>query len=216
MATTIPRSRSSSSCRPRRPASATSCRACSRRSSAKPEIRRPSSSRIAPAETACSPTTPSPGRRSTAHDADGQSRRPRDESASRQEPALRSVQELCADHPSGDGAQHPGGASFRAGELAQGADRLRQGQSRQAHLRLAGHRRVRPHRGGAAQAARRHRHRACAVPRRRAGGAGPRRRPCQHDVRRGVAGAAADPGRPGAALAVPPSSASRCCPTCRP
>ena len=102
------------------------------------------------------------------HDADGQSRRPGDESASRQEPALRSVQELCADHSSGDGAQHPGGAPFRAGELAQGADRLRQGQSRQAELCLAGHRRLRPHRGGIAQAARRHRHRACAVPGRRA------------------------------------------------
>ena len=78
------------------------------------------------------------------------------------------------------------------------ADRLRQGQSRQAQLRLAGHRRVRPHRGRAVQARGRRRHRARALQGRGAGGAGPRRRPRQHDVRRGVARARADQGRQGA------------------
>ena len=36
--------------------------------------------------------------------------------ASRQEPALRSVQELRAGHPAGHGAEHPGGASVDPGE----------------------------------------------------------------------------------------------------
>ena len=99
----------------------------------------------------------------------------------------------------GDGAEHPGGAPVGAGERRQGADRLRQGQSRQADLRLAGRRRLGPHRRRAVQAADRHRHHARAVQGRGAGGAGPGRRPCQHDVRRGVAGARADPGRPRAA-----------------
>ena len=73
---------------------------------------------------------------------------------------------------------------------AEGTGRLRQGQSRQAHLRLAGQRQLRPHRRRAVQADRRHRHRARALSRRRAGGAGPRRRPRLDDVRHPAARAA--------------------------
>ena len=51
-------------------------------------------------------------------------------------------QGLRAGRAARDGAEHPGGASFRAGEQPQGADRLRQGQSRQGDLCVAGRRRV--------------------------------------------------------------------------
>ena len=94
--------------------------------------------------------------------------------------------------------EHSRGAPVGAGEVGEGADRLRQGQSRQAHLRIAGRRRVGSHRRRTVQAARRRRHHACALQGRGARGAGSRRRSCQHDVRRGVAGARADPRRAGA------------------
>ena len=201
-----------------RPASATSCRACSRRSSPRRATRRPSWSRTGPAATACSAydaVAKSPPDGYT--DADGQSRRPGDAphlaKSLPYDPfksfapiiLLVTVPNILVVHP-----------SVPANSL-QGADRLRQGQSRQAELCLARHRRVRPHRGGAAQAARRHRHRARAVPGRRARRAGPRRRPRQHDVRRGVARAAADHRPAGCGRSASRrSSASRCCPTCRP
>jgi len=57
-----------------------------------------------------------------------------------------------ADHAGGEGAEHPGGASQRAGEERAGADQLRQGESRQAALRLAGQRHLESPVGGAAQA----------------------------------------------------------------
>ena len=139
------------------------------------------------------------------------------DAAASAENSVRSGQELHAGLPRGHGAEHSGGAPVGAGQGREGADRLRQGQSGQAHLRLAGRRRVGPHRRGAVQAERRRRHHARAVQGRGAGGAGPGRRSCQHDVRRGVAGARTDPRRAGAAArAWRPTSASACCRTCRP
>ena len=145
-----------------------------------------------------------------------QPRRAGDAAASAED-SVRSVQELRAGLPCGHGAQHSGGASVGAGEIGEGADRLRQGQPGQADLCIARRRRVGSHRRRAVQAARRRRHHACALQGRGAGGAGSRRRPCQHDVRRGVAGARADPA-PDACVrsAWRPSSASPCCRTCRP
>ncbi len=52
-----------------------------------------------------------------------------------------------------DLAEHPDRASVGAGEDAAGTGRLHQGQSRQAQLRLAGPRQLRPSRGRAVQAA---------------------------------------------------------------
>ena len=80
-------------------------------------------------------------------------------------------------------ADAAGHASVGAGEIAEGADRAHQGQSRQVHLRVAGQRLVRPRHRRAVQAARRRRPRARALQGRGAGGARPRRRPRLADVR---------------------------------
>ena len=71
----------------------------------------------------------------------------------------------------------------RAGDVAARADRLRQGQSRQADVRVAGQRLDRPHDRRAVQGDGRHRDHPRAVSRRRAGEPGPARRPRQHAVR---------------------------------
>ena len=74
-------------------------------------------------------------------------------------------------------------ASFGAGEDGAGIGRLHQGQFRQAELRLAGARQLRASCGRAIQATAQPRHRARALSRRRAGAAGPCRRPRPGDVR---------------------------------
>ena len=78
---------------------------------------------------------------------------------------------LVADH-----AQRAGGQPVAAGQLGQGADRLRQGESRQAVVRLGQQRQRRSSRRRAVQGRHGHRHGARPVQGRRAGDAGAARR----------------------------------------
>ena len=119
-----------------------------------------------------------------------------DPAASERQAALRSGQGFRAGHLHHDLAEHPDRASVGAGEHAAGVDRLHQGQSRQAQLRLAGPRQLRPSRWRAVQAAQQSRHPARALPGRRAGAAGSRRRPRPCHVRHRAADQGAARGRP--------------------
>ena len=89
-------------------------------------------------------------------------------------------QRLRADQPRGDDPADPRRPSVGAGEQRAGADRARQGQPRQAQLRVGGHRLAGPHRGRALQAQDRYRHRAHSLQGRRSGGR-------RHDRRTGAA-----------------------------
>ena len=143
--------------------------------------------------------------------------RHRGESGAVQQPALRSDQGLRPDLRTGERAERPRGAArlrhqddCRPGRKGEGgAQHLQLWQSRRRH-EVASHRR-------AAQAARRHRHGARAVPWRGTGGAG---RAGQADPGR-IGGArrrrAADQvGRSDARLPSPAKSAGSRCRTCRP
>ena len=103
-----------------------------------------------------------------------------------------------------------------AGEERAGADRLREGQSRQAQLRVGRQRQLVAPQHGTPEVAGGHRRRARAVQRfaarRHRDDAGRD----ADDVRGDAAAAAADPGRASCARSRSPRpSASRCCPTCR-
>ena len=89
-------------------------------------------------------------------------------------------------------ALHP---SFGAGEIAGRADRLCQGQSREAHLRLRRERHAGPSRRRASQDGSQARDDACAVPGHGPGAAGGHRRPCPHGLQSAAAAAAASPER---------------------
>ena len=78
------------------------------------------------------------------HAADGPARHAGDPRAPA-EAALRPGEGFRAGDPCGDRAERAAGQQFGAGHLARRADRLRQGQSGQAHLRVAGQRLDRPH-----------------------------------------------------------------------
>ena len=163
---TIRRGRSGCWCRRRRAASATSCRA-----SSAPKLAETGnhtwSSRTAPAAPAWSrPKRRRQGAARRLPAADGQSGPALDPAATHQG-ALRSREGFRADRADGTVPNilvvHP---SVPA-QNAPGADRLGQGEPRQADLCVAGHRRVRPHRRRTPQARRRRRHHPCAVPRAR-------------------------------------------------
>ena len=109
---------------------------------------------------------------------------------------------------------HPGSVPAKT---LDGVRRLREGQSRQAHLRLGRHRHARASRGRASEGRGQYRDDACAVPRHRAGAAKRDRRPRAGRVQSAVAACcricraarcAASPS--------PRCSARRRCPTCRP
>ena len=116
------------------------------------------------------------------HAADGPARHAGDPRAHDQA-ALRPGEGFRAGDPRRDRAERAADQQFGPGQLLERADRPRQGQSRQAHLRLAGQRLDRPHDRRAVQGDGRHRPDARAVSRRRAREPGPARRPRQHAVR---------------------------------
>ena len=99
-------------------------------------------------------------------------------------------------------AQRAGGASVGAGEDVQGIHRLRQGESRQAQLRLAGRGQRRAPRGRAAQHRCRHQDRAHPLQGPRTRGERPAGRQGADDVRRRLHGAAADQAGKLVALAI--------------
>ncbi len=109
--------------------------------------------------------------------------------------SVRSAQGLRADPQRDRVVQHSGRPPVHSRQDGEGVGRLRQGQSRQADLRLAGQRQLRSRGRRTVQAACRHRHCPRALSRRRAGQSGPGRRPRLDDVRHRAAGAHADRGR---------------------
>ena len=177
----IPRSRSRSSSRWRLAASPTSRRAPLRRSSARPAFTAVVENRTgAGGAIGADAAAKSAARR--LHHLHGLPRHAVDPAASHQA-ALRSGQGFPADRVRRHLAERADRAPFGAGEVAAGTGRLHQGQSRQAELRLAGARQLRPSCRRAVQATAQPRHRARALSRRRAGAAGPGRRPRPGDVR---------------------------------
>ena len=113
-------------------------------------------------------------------------------------------------------SQRAGRASVGAGQLGAGADRLHQGESGQAQLRLVGRRHVDPPVRRALQGADRRADHARALQGQRARAHRPPRRPGADDVRQPAAVAAAHQGRqaPGARRDDAGARAARC-PTCR-
>ena len=126
--------------------------------------------------------------------ADDRHRRDDDvERASVQNHAVRSGEGFRADHQRRQQHHRARGACRPAGEVGRRADRLRQGQSGQAAVRLLGRGLAASSRRRAAEAQGRHRHRARALSRRQPVGERPGRRPYRHGVSelfRGRAGAA--------------------------
>ena len=126
--------------------------------------------------------------------ADDRHRRDDDvERASVQKHAVRSGEGLRADHQRRRQHHRAGGACRPAGEVGGGAGRPRQGQSRQAAVRLLGCRVAASSRRRTAEAQDRHRHRARALSRRQPVGERPGRRPyrrCVSQLLVGGAGAA--------------------------
>ena len=111
--------------------------------------------------------------------------------------ALLQADRIRADHPGRLGAQCRDRAQGAAGQLAQGADRLREGEFRQGHLRQPGQRRhPAPHRHDVPDHDR-HQDGARAVSRRDAGAAGHDRRPRRRVLRQCRGGALAVPRRQG-------------------
>ncbi len=145
------------------------------------------------------------------HPGDGQPHHAGDPAAHDQG-RLRPRQGLAADHPDVGGAERPRRQDGVAGALGGGAHRLRQGQP--PDQCNTGPRRKWASDRRAVQAAHRNRPHARALPRRRAGAAGRRRRACRHDVRRGGAHARARRGRPRArargVVAAAQPGAARC------
>ncbi len=111
---------------------------------------------------------------------------------------LRPAEELCAGRAGRRDLAHPRGQSAASGQERAGTRRLRQSQSGQSELFLRRHRRAAAFDRRTVQGARRHRHRARALQRRRSldqrcGG-----RQCADDLRGDQRAHAADQGRPAA------------------
>ena len=130
-----------------------------------------------------------------------------------EERRLRPADELRSDRAGGAKLDHPGGASFGAGQNRAGTRRLRQGQSRQGELLLGRHRRAAAPDRRMVQVGGRDRHRARAVPGWRPVDQRSRRRPGADDLR-GHQRAGAAHSKPASSGRSPPPapSASRNCP----
>ena len=132
------------------------------------------------------------------------------------QPALRREPRFRAGDAAGQGAQPVRDPSRRAGQGLQGLRRVREGQSRQAQLRIGRQCQRWPPGDGVPQAGDRHVHDAHPVPRHRAGTDRSAGRPHPGVLGR-HAGAAAAHQEPGgcARSRWAPRTACRCCPTCR-
>ena len=132
------------------------------------------------------------------HARHGADRRARHHAPHRQEAALRHRARLPADRADHARPSSARGFAQTAGQVDPGADRLCQGQSRQADQRLVEQRLARPCRRRIVQIHDRHQDRARALSRRRVGDPGPDGRPRRHHVREPAIDRAFRARRPGA------------------
>ena len=121
----------------------------------------------------------------------GAGRQPRDQPAPLLEALVRRPEGLHADHAGRVGAERARPESRGAGEQPEGADRVREGPARQAHLRLWRRRDAGAHRRRAPRVDGRHLHGARGVQGRGRFGARSARRADRHDLRADPRGEAA-------------------------